>query len=216
MKRATLFIITLSSACIVEPLPDDGGQSGEESVSCGPTATTELADDEASVLGFGRTEIAAFAEGAHSATLTYVAGGSAPLELDITLGSARYHDMEWVDDGTGAEATPATEMGCADLVEVDATVLFTSEDGAFAETWETTLDAAEASSASFWMDLDLDALAGSFVYVPDTAYDEVNATVLGFVDSAGTTGSIDGQGTSSTGSGPDDTVSATNLPMASW
>lgn len=206
---------TLCAACTVADLPADGGQSGEESIFCGAVSSTALADDEASVLGFGRAEIDALAGGAHAGSLAYEAGGSSPLSLTVTLGGAVFQDMEWVDD-SGAEATPTTEMACADLVSVEATVVFSTEDGAFAESWDTDVEAAMAESASFWVDLDLDALGGSFTYTPDAAYDEVNAWADATFDSGGAHGEIAGQGVQSTGDGPDDTVSATSLAIASW
>lgn len=217
MTRNTLALSLLfvSVGC-VDVDPFDGGQSGEEGLQCGALASTDLAADEASVLGFGRAEVAALAEGAHTGTLTYADGGSTGLTVEITLGDARYLDMDWIDDGTGELATPAMDMGCADVVEVDAAVDFISEDGAFAESWDTALQAPLADSASFWADLDLEALGGAYVYTPDAAYEEITAYVSGTFDPSGAHGEINGQGTQSEGSGDDGTVSATNLPIATW
>ena len=216
MTRTITTISLLSLAIGCEPLPYDGGQSGEESITCAPISSVDLAADEASALGFGRTEVVDLAEGAHSGTLTYAAGGSAGLTLDVTAGDARFLDMDWVDSGTGELATPATEIGCADLVEVDATVVFSTDDGAFDETWDTALQAASVDSSSFWMDLDLLALGGSFTYTPDADYDEVSAWASGTFDATGAHGVVEGQGTASTGTDPDDSVSATSLQMAQW
>lgn len=214
--HATLLILAIPACLPGDGTDDLGGQSGEENIVCGPVATTELADDEASVLGFGRTEIAAFAEGDHGATLSYDEGGSSPLTLSVSLGSARYHDMDWVDDGTGAEVSPATEMACADIVEIDASVGFSTEDGAFAEAWTTTLDAAEASSASFWVDLDLDALSGSFSYAGAADFDDMQTYAWGSLDASGTTGAVQAIGTTVEDTGPDGTVSGTQLTLATW
>jgi hypothetical protein len=169
-----------------------------------------------SALGFGRSELAALAEGTQLATLSYQDGGSTDLTLDLTLGSARWLDMEWVDSGSGELATPTTDMACADLVEVDATIGFQTADGAFDEVWDSALDAATPGEADFWVDLDLGALGGTYTYTPDEDYDAVTAYVQGSFDDSGPHGTIEGQGEKSEGSGDDGTVSATNLPMASW
>lgn len=211
-----LTAILITAGCTTGGFPDDGGQSGEETITCGAVDSLELADDEASALGFGRAEVAALTEGTHAGTLSYQAGGSSDLTLAVTLGSARWLDMEWVDSGTGELAEPATDMGCADLVEVDATIAFQTADGAFDETWDTALDAPMASEADFWMDLDLAALGGSFTYTPDDDYDAVTTYVQGSFDDSGAHGAIEGQGEQSEGSGDDGTVSATNLELASW
>jgi len=211
-----LAALLITMGCTTGGFPDDGGQSGEETITCGAIDSVDLADDEPSALGFGRTEIALLTEGTHAATLSYQAGGSTDLTLDVTLGAARWLDMEWVDSGTGERAEATAEIGCADVVEVDATLAFHTADGAFDELWDTPLDAPMASEADFWMDLDLDALGGSFAYSPDEDYDAVTAYALGSFDDSGAHGSIEGQGEKSEGSGDDGTVSATNLPMASW
>ena len=218
MTRYPLFFMVSLFALVgctgVDPF--DGGQSGEEGIQCGAIATTELGADEASVLGFGRTEVAALTEGAHATTLRYEAGGESALTLSVTLGDARFLDMDWIDDGTGELATPATEIGCADVVEVDASVGFSTEDGGFDETWDTALSAPMAELANFWVELDLDALGGSFVYTPDDTYEAITAYAQGSFDTSGATGEISATGQQSEGSGDDGTVSATNLSVASW
>lgn len=213
-----LMMLLFLVGCNVGGKDSMGGQSGEEGAGafCGPIATTELADDETSVLGFGRTEVATISEGVHSGTLTYADGTTTPLTVTVTLGAARYHDMDWVSDDSGTLATPATEMGCADVVEVDATIEFVTEDGAFVETWDTTLQASSPDSASFYVDLDLDALGGSFVLVTDETYDAVDADAMGSFDTSGAHGELSGMGEKSYGTGPDGAVSATNIPIASW
>lgn len=209
-------IFSFSAVAACEPgtdLPFDGGQSGEEGIGCTAVDSAELAEDEASVLGFGRSEIALLAEGSHAATLRYADGGSTALTLDLALGAARWLDMEMVSDGS---EEVSIEIGCADLVEVDAVLSFSTEDGAFAESWETSLRSPDGAVADLWVDLDLDALSGDYVYTPDAPYEEVVAWVAGTFDSAGNSGEIAGQGIQSEGSGDDGTVSATSLQMASW
>lgn len=194
----------------------DGGQSGEETIVCAPVATTELGEDEASVLGFGRADVVGIAGGDHAATLTWAAGGDTPMTLSLALGSARYHDREWVNDGTGELASMAMELDCPDIVEVDADGGLVTDDGAFDEGFETKVQASSASDASFYAGLDLAALGGTFVLEGAEDYDEVTAAITGLFVAGVSTGSIDGQGTKTEGSGPDGTVSATNLPIASW
>lgn len=208
-------LIFFASACGPTD-PFDGGQSGEEGIVCGPVSSVDLGADEVSSLGFGRAEVAALAEGSHAGTLRYEGGGSAALTVDVTLGDARFLDMEWVDDGTGELATPATEIGCADLVEVDATVLFITDDGAFDETWDAPVQAADAAFATFYSELDLEALTGTYVYTPPDDYEALQVWVDGTFDSTGAHGEIAAIGTATEGSGDDGTVSGTSLSLASW
>lgn len=214
-KMSALCLLFVASAC--DPTnPLDGGQSGEEGIVCGPVSSVDLADDEASSLGFGRSEVAAVSEGSHAGSLSYDGGGSAGLTVDVTLGDARFLDMEWLDDGSGELATPTTEMGCADLVEVDASILFSSDDGAFDEMWDASLRSAEAGFVSFTQDIDLDALTGTYTYTPTDDYESLQVWVDGAFDSTGSHGALSAIGTQTEGSGDDGTVSGTNLQLATW
>lgn len=194
----------------------DGGQSGEELIRCGSVASAPLADDEASALGFSKADIAALVDGDHDAVLAWEAGGTTPLALSVTLGAASFEDMEWIDDNTGDLAEQAMELGCADVVQIEAAVTFATDDGAFDESWDTSVSAALADSASFWVDLNLAALGGTFVMPDADAYETVDAFVNGTFDNTGAHGEISGQGTQTEGDGPDGTASATSLPVATW
>lgn len=211
-RSITLASLCIFSACVPVDDPWGGGQSGEEAVTCSDVESVPLGDDEVSELGFGKAEIAALAEGEHARTLVYADGSSAALTMTVALGDARWLDMEYVSDGSGIE--PAME--CANQVEVDATITFVTDDGAFMETWETSLLASQSDSASFSVSLDLDALGGDFVYTPDADYDEIQAWVEGTFDSTGAWGEIVGYGIKSEGSGDDGVTSATRLSMATW
>jgi len=196
----------------------NGGQTGEDTSHCAAVNTTVLQGDEASALGFTGNDVLAYSNGAHSGTLTYVDGSTTGIGVDVSdPGEIRFEDMEWVDDsGNPGEVTE--DIGCSDVVSIDATVGLHTDDGAFAESFATTLSSALGDSASFWLDLDPSALNGSFDladYHDLSDYDDVAAFVSGSFDSSGSHGTISGQGS---GVDANDTgvAFAEELGVGSW
>lgn len=218
MVRFASLVFALSFLTGCQGIFGNGGQSGEDTITCAAVATTNLASGEDSVLGFGGDAVRGLADGVHDGVLTYDDGSTTPVHVTVSnLSGDRFEHRDWVDPGgdTGGFET-MTDMACADQVAVDAHVAFATDDGAFDEGWDTTLTAVMADAASFYANLDLAALGGSFVFPNAAQFDSVSASMNGTFDSTGSHGSIDGQGTNTSGDGPDGTASATMVPLASW
>ena len=218
-RLASLVLLVAStalSACS-DPETSAGGQIGGEAAQCKAVTTTPLPMDQASVLGFSGADVMALAGGDHTATLTWAKGGTTDVTVSVatTAPEARYLDMEYVDDGSGIE--PA--IGCADVVEVDVTFGFTTADGAFAESWASKIQAPSATEASFYRELDLGGLAGSYAVteVDPAAFDEVRAFLDATFDATGAHGTVSGQAIlNGDASDPDSTASAQMFDIASW
>jgi hypothetical protein len=147
---ASLLVI---AAC---PRADEG-----EGPFCEDTATV-VALDEDTALGLPARVLTdlAVTPSPFAATLTLARGGTTPLTLLVDeVGEARFVDSEAVypDDGV----FPAIAIECPDRVELDVTGHFTSDDGAFAEVFPTTLRATAADTATFSAVLDATTLQGS-------------------------------------------------------
>jgi hypothetical protein len=197
----------------------NGGQSGEENVVCEAVDTVVLADGEDSSLGFGGDDLLALAGGEHAGTLAWAKGGETPVLVTVTHqgGEIRFEDREWTDDGSGME--PA--LGdCPDVVAGDVTLAFATEDGAFDESFELAIESADGAEASFWKELDLDALGGTYevTEIDPAEYDAVRAFLQGTFDAEGSHGVVDGQAERVEGdpSDPDSTASATAFDIATW
>lgn len=212
-------VLILMVGCTFDP---DPGQSGEELMSCSAVSTTEYAlDDATNPLGFAGQAIVDLAVASHAATFTWAKDGSTTdLTLDVTTAATTvlYRDMEWQDDGSGAEIAMAA-ADCPDDLQLAVTVGFTTADGAFAESWDLDLSASSATEAYAYEELDLDALAGSYTVteVDPSAYDAVRAFAeLGF-DSAGPWGVLDGQAEDNgDASDPDSVASAEHFAIGEF
>lgn len=210
------FALSFLTGC--QGLFGNGGQSGEDTITCGAIATTDLAAGENSTLGFGGDAVRALADGVHDGVLAWDGGGTTPVHVTVSnLHGNRFEDMEWVDaNGDTGGAELMSDLDCLDQVAVDAHVALVTDDGAFDEGFDTTLVAGDATVTSFYAPLDVTALGGTFVFPNADSFDSVSAVVNGTFDADGSHGSIDGQGTNTSGDGPDGTASATMVPIATW
>jgi hypothetical protein len=194
--------------------PNAGGQTGEETVGCLPVETTNLAWSERSSLGFSADELLNSLGAERRTRLTWDDGTSTSLTMTLARasGAPSFQQREWTDDGSGRELAAGPD--CNDVVTVPATLTFTTNDGVFAEQWPVTLLADAAGSATGFVQLDLDAVGGSFdVETIDAAeYDDVDVYVNLSFDGDAWTGTVSGQGTRAQG----DTVSATGIDIASF
>jgi hypothetical protein len=196
-----------------------GGQTGEEGgAACKPVESTRLAWSERSPLGFSADELLGALGAEHSTRLTYDDGASTALTLTLergTEGALEYQEREWMSDGSGAEiAVPE----CPPVVSVPVTLTFSTADVAFAEEWSFALLAENTARATASIRLDLDALRGNFTVtqVDVAEFDDVLAHLDLTLGRDGWSGMISGTATQTTGSGPDDTVSAQGFDIASF
>jgi hypothetical protein len=118
--------------------------------------------------------------------------------------------------------TAAEVLPCLPAVEIDVDVDFATADGEFAETWQGTARAESAQSASFFHDLDLDALAGTYqvTEVDPADYDLVAVFASVLFSGQSVSGSVSGQATFSEGERPGDdgdgTVGAQGFEVATF
>ncbi len=189
---ALFFIL---AACTFDP---DPGQSGEELITCAPASTAEYAlDDATNPLGFAGQAVVDLVVREHTTTFTWDKDG-AITDLVVDVASAAtavtYRDMEWQDDGSGAEIAMAA-ADCPDDLLLAVTVGFTTADGAFAESWDVDLSAPTAEAAAAYVELDLDALAGTYTVteVDPADFDAVRAFLDLAFDAVGPWGELSGQ-----------------------
>lgn len=155
--------------------------------------SSAVALDEATEVGLSANELLALADGEHSALFTYATGDSTPLGLTVTgLGAAE------LLTGEAPESNTDVYWDCPTTLSVDVRVDFVTEDGAFAEQWDTALTTTVESQgvAAFGVDLDPDGLSGSYDLtsaVTATDYDDLRAWVNGQFGAEGPSGEISGQ-----------------------
>jgi len=241
LRGFPLVALLLASGCSsnetapdADPNPGDdddsigGGQTGEENFGCLPVGNEPLALDAASPLGFSAAQLLAALGAEHNATLTYADGSTTPLQVAIEYegGGVEFVDRAFRSDGSGEEqASTGIEIAldCSDVVEVEVTLTFATDDGAFDEAWPVTLSADTASTARAYSQIALDELTGSFELsrvdseADASRFDAVSAELA--LDLVGTlwSGDLSGLGEDhGDTSNPDSVVSATSLPIATF
>jgi hypothetical protein len=219
---ASLLPLLLVAAC--SSSATDGGSNEpddpkEALMGCLPVTVTPIGLDEPTALGFTAADVLAIADGDHQTTLAWDKGGSTGLGVSVTAdaASARYVAREWQDDGSGSLAEPA--MDCVDVIEIDAALGFATEDGAFAESWATTLSASEPGLVYLGASVAPDAIAGSYqvTEVDPAQFDELTLFFDVSIDGGGATGSVAGQAVQGADNpDPDSSVSAMRFSVAAF
>jgi hypothetical protein len=192
------------------------GATGAASVACEAVATTPLGPDDESPLGFTPADFQDFTLGDHALRLTWAAGGDVHLTLSVAAaGDASFVDYEVATTGTG----PVAAIGCADDVELPATVDFATDDGSFDERWDVVVTSLTGADAAFYHQLDLASLGGTYTVteVDPTLYDAVRVFVDGRFDANGPFGTVSGQAEDDGDpSDPSGVASATLFDVAAW
>lgn len=205
---------------------DSSGQPGDELVypTCDETRTP-LALDSETPLGVDAGEVFALAIGTHEATLRYASSQTTALAVKIE-GEPR--EIELVERRQ-APTPPGKEVAtigieCHDSVEAKLDLHFETEDGAFREHFDgvrfvrTVRPAIAGLEASFRVDLD--ALEGS--YTPNelspSEYDRIvqGSISMSFQEGGGFEGRIGYVAEKRSGEGPDASVSARSVTVATW
>ncbi|MDP2312190.1 MAG: hypothetical protein Q8P41_04740 [Pseudomonadota bacterium] len=211
----------LTLLALLVPLAGCPGDKVNEGPSC-ESASTELALDEVTVLGFSAADVLVNLAPHEDAVLTWADGTVTDLSLDFAPGAtARFIDLTEVPP-TGSGPTPAIAIVCDDYVEIDVGLGFATADGAFAEDLATLMGATAADTA--WIDepLDLEALAGTFDLVPFVDaedWDELSASIrVDLAAGAPTSGVISGvaSGEDECAEGDECTAWATQVPVGTW
>ena len=198
------------------------GCPSKEEADSGPTCEdtpTTITADEATSLGFTITEVLAALPAGESTEFAYADGTTTPLEVAFVPGTA----YRFVDSEAVYPEGMTTDIGilCEDRLEVDGTLHFATEDGAFAEDFAVTLTATTVDEARIWQELDLDGLTGTFDIVPfvdATDYDELKAWISAVYAGGVSTGSVEGQASGAEECDPGDTCTAwaENVSVGTW
>lgn len=169
------------TSCTTSTIDDStGGQTGDEnwpekapgtgSVSnngfCEYETTVLRSENEVSPLGFSASDVLAFAEGQHSHRLVWqLRIPRSEIELDFGPEKGEQDVRLNVEYDAGEirfiKAKSPDDV-CGDSLEIDVRVTIKTGGGALDETFDTTLQAWDASSAMFTTELDIEKLKGSF------------------------------------------------------
>jgi hypothetical protein len=195
-----------------------GGRTAEDGAGCNAVSSVNLAWSERSTLGFSADELLNALGAEHQARLTYADGTSTTLTLGLqrgTSGQVQFQQRQYTSDQSGREL--AVDSDCDDVLSIPVTLSFTTNDGAFAESWALSLLADSATTATGYVPLELDALAGSYTVteVDPAEFDDVVAFItLGFA-AAAWSGSVSGQAIQSDAA-PSGTSSARSFSIGSF
>lgn len=208
----------------VEEDGDSGPMNGQiGGVHGGETCQEEeepIGLDDASPLGFSAAEVIAAVSGERTAQLTWAKGGSTTATLSVGAPVAARFVESTVATGTPPNGQePAIAVVCSDYLEIDVPLSFSTEDGAFAETFSLTLRATQADTAAFYHSIDLSALEGSYqvTEVDPAEFNKLWVYLSGTISGSAVSGEITGMAESfPSGSGPDATVSATRFDVAEF
>lgn len=195
------------------PKPADGPY-------CAQTVT-DVALGEVTPIGVDAATVLADLPAAEDATLVYADAATTALALRYTPGdTARFVDQEAVYPEGGTTIDIA--VICEDYVAVDVEMGLTTDDGVFAESLATELQAGEDGVGHIRQELDLGNLGGSFdISAWTTASDWTDASgwVEATLDGDGTTrGVVSGQvsGEDPCESGDECTAWAQNVEVGTW
>lgn len=190
----------------------------------GPTCSktvTDVSMDEVTAIGVAAATVVADLPATEDATLVYADSARTPLALQYTPGeSARFVDQEAVYPEGGAQ----TDIGiiCDDYVAFDVDMTLTSDDGVFAESFTSEVQAGADATGHIWQELDLLAMGGSFDiadYTTASDWTDASAWVQATLDGDGTTsGVISGQVSGEDPCDSGDTCSAwaENVDVGTW
>ncbi|MCZ7584645.1 MAG: hypothetical protein M5R36_15635 [Deltaproteobacteria bacterium] len=208
---------------------DDDDDQGETFSSCDETSTVlSGVDDESDLLGISAGDVLDEAGGGFTATAAYAEdtsiltqsplGGETELTVTIAYDGGEIREVESVPVEGGAEIA----ADCRHRIEIEVSIGFATDDGAFDENWSGVLSQSLAPEGGFDAPLlaaafDPFAVEGSFEIVsiegpePDavtgalytTAADPVSGTLNVYVEQ-------------SSGDGPDGTVSQAQHTALSW
>ncbi len=197
--------------------PNLGGQFGEETGDkCELIDEVELGWDEESPLGFTPNDLADLLVGDTVGVLTWVDGSTTGYAASLAEGaSAFYRSYEQVDDGSGAEI----DYGCGEVVAIELSMQFSSDEGALDESWDLTLESGYTDVAG--LTVELDDMTGSLdiASFSSETFDETWADLtITFDDEEGPSGEIVGYGESrSSGSGSGEgTVTVSRFDIATF
>ena len=196
------------SGCIFDTIAKEDGPYGPTCVD----DSAEIALDDSSALGFSANDMLALAGGERTDSFVYASDGhSTPLTINVstvaTTARLVISTTVWPEDTGGEEPMYSPEMDtassgddawCPDHIEIDASVDFATEDGAFDEHWSVELYGSGAGITSFGLALDPHGLGGSYdmeAALEGEDYDSLDLSAYAVFDADGSWGAIDGDAT---------------------
>jgi hypothetical protein len=176
-----------------------GNKEDMSGPSCEDTPTVVGLDD-LSPLEFSPQALVDLAVGVSDESFVWVRDDSVTgvtVSIAHVGGEARFVESVAVYPD-GDEPQPGIGIICDDRVELDVSVQFTTEDGAFDETFATVLAATVVEQAEWGHDLDPDALGGTYdmdvdIDIDETEWDERRLRIHGVSNAEGSTGEVSGQ-----------------------
>jgi hypothetical protein len=165
-RRSLLIALTLGAlaACSSAARDDgsalNGGQTGSESYGCLPESALDVAADELTPIGLSASQALAAFAAREPSELRYTSGELIGYRLMVEQSSsARFEERVWKSDDSGMElAAP----DCSDALVVPVSVTLDTDDGAFAERWQSELTIGASGIARLALRTELDELAGSY------------------------------------------------------
>jgi hypothetical protein len=217
--RVSAWLAVLSSVGVAAgcSTPTSGGQTGGEGFGCRVDSTETLALEQDSPLGFSAATVVAVVGDPRQPVLTWERGGTSPLTLEVQYqgGAVRYEERTFFSDD-GSEIA----MDCPSQIVVDAQLGFTTEDGAFAESWTVPVRASVADAAEIRVQMDdLTALAGAYqvTEVDPADFDAIGLALTVAIDATAAHGEVSGIGVQEDHSGdPDGAASFRVFPVAAF
>jgi hypothetical protein len=158
--------------------------------------------DEVTPLGFSAAELLASVSGWYATTLEWLpadgdpvwfeaAGTEVGLEIGLEYDGGELRYLESLDCSGSGSCT----MTCESRLDLDARVLYRSDDGLFDETWLAALGAPDADAAYFvLLPFDPDATHGtltSAAFVVEDGYEILRYSIFGHFESGDTRGYLD-------------------------
>ena len=188
-RIASLLALLLVAACGSNATGHGGGVPG----GCVPVTITPLALDEPTPAGITAADLLV-ADGQHQGTLTWRKGGTTPVTATVAVDAttASWVDRDWPPDASGGRP----DVLCGDSVEMDATFIFDTEDGAFAEAWSSKVVAyvpmLGVSEVSVSQSVHPSEVAGTYqvTEVDPSQYDELTLSFYLRFTEAGTAGEV--------------------------
>ncbi|KYG10310.1 hypothetical protein BE21_12790 [Sorangium cellulosum] len=195
-----------------------GGQNGGVVAPC--TARSEIIGvEDASRLGFSANDVVSAIAGARSATLTWAKGGStivtvsagAPLAARFVRFTRSAVESAAAGDGPPDDPADLREAGCpggAPLLEIDVPLRFSTDDGAFADSFPVTLRAVRRDAVAYIHVIHPSRIQGSYriTEIDPAEVDDVRLVLFGSIRRHIITGKLQGLAPGNpngTGEGPD-------------
>ncbi|HLT35978.1 MAG TPA: hypothetical protein VK034_06825, partial [Enhygromyxa sp.] len=182
--------------------PGDGDGDGDEAafgVDCGEELVSIIDDLDSALPGFEdyvASDLIALVEGTFVGDFVWApqdgpvtnehAGTSSPLTLTVTHdgGEIRLTEVELLGQAPQGDGDLEEDELCENMLEIDVTIGFATEDGLFAESFEVPMviySDLESLMPRFTLSLDLDAMQGQLASDDFVVVDEgmVSKLVLG-------------------------------------